>query len=262
MLSQLLASMRPGELDVIVVPNGCTDDTAEVAATFGPTVRVVSIDVASKAAALRAGDDAARDFPRLYVDADVELDTEAVRALVAALNVPGALAAGPQRLLVMSHSTWPVRWYYDLWNRLPETRTGLYGRGVIAVSSAGHERIALLPALLNDDLAASLAFAPDERMIVPDAEVVIHPPRTTGDLVRRRVRIATGLSQMEANSSAPASTARTRLADLVGIIRREPSMAYRVPVFAAITVVARLQSRRVARRQDYSTWLRDESSRE
>jgi hypothetical protein len=261
LLEQLAGAAQPGELDIIVVPNGCTDDTAEVAASFGPPVRVLSIPVASKHEALRAGDEAARGFPRLYVDADVELGAADVRALEAALQEPGVLAAGPQRVFPMSGVGWPVRWYYDVWTRLPEVRTGLFGRGVIAVSEAGHQRVASLPPLLSDDLAAALVFGPGERAIVPDARAVIHPPRTVEGLLRRRVRVATGVTQIECDESAPESTARTRPADLLGVIRDDPRMAGRVAVFAAVTVLARLRAARASRRGDYSTWLRDESSR-
>jgi hypothetical protein len=161
----------------------------------------------------------------------------------------------------MSGVGWPVRWYYDVWTRLPEVRTGLFGRGVIAVSEAGHQRVASLPPLLSDDLAAALVFGPGERAIVPDARAVIHPPRTVEGLLRRRVRVATGVTQIECDESAPESTARTRPADLLGVIRDDPRMAGRVAVFAAVTVLARLRAARASRRGDYSTWLRDESSR-
>jgi hypothetical protein len=266
LLGQLVAAVRPGELDVIVVANGCTDDTAEVAASFGPPVRVVSIPVASKRAALVAGDEAARDFPRMYVDADVELGAEDVRALGDALRRPGALAAGPQRVLALTGSPWLVRWYYDVWTRLPEVRSGLFGRGVIGLSEAGHARVASLPPLLADDLAASLVFGPDERVIVPGARVVIHPPRTAGDLLRRRVRATMGVSQVEQAKvdqaeGAPDSTARTRPADLLAIIGWDPRMALRVAAFMTMAVLARLAARRAVRHRDYSTWHRDESSR-
>jgi hypothetical protein len=262
LLGQLVSAAEPGELDIIVVPNGCTDDTAEIAASFGPPVRVLSIPVASKHEALRAGDRAARDFPRMYVDADVELGTADVRALSAALADPGTLAAGPERVLPMSGVRWPVRRYYDVWTRLPEVRTGLFGRGVIAVSQDGHERVASLPPLLSDDLAAALVFGPEERTIVPAARVVIYPPRTLNGLMRRRARVATGMSQMETVESAPKSTARTRPSDLLAIIRHEPRLAPSVAVFAAVTVLARWRAIRAARRRDYSTWLRDDSSRQ
>ena len=210
LLGQLVSAEQPGELDIIVVPNGCTDDTAKVAASFGPPVRVLSIPVASKHDALRAGDHAARDFPRVYVDADVELQAEDIRALDAALQDPKVLAVGPDRVLPMSGVRWPVRWYYEVWTSLPEVQTGLFGRGVIAVSQAGHQRFASLPPLLSDDLAVALLYRSGERAIVPDARAVIHPPRTLGDLLRRRARVATGVTQIERDESAPESTARTR----------------------------------------------------
>ncbi|HEY5985242.1 MAG TPA: glycosyltransferase, partial [Streptosporangiaceae bacterium] len=190
LLTRLLPSLRAGELEVIVVANGCTDDTSAVAASFGPAVRVLVLPAASKREALVAGDRAASSFPRLYVDADVELGRDTVVALAAALSEPGVLAAAPQRVLSLAASPWPVRWYYDIWARLPEVRQGLFGRGVIAVSEHGHERIASLPPLLADDLAASLSFAPHERRIVAGATVTTHMPRTLSDLVRRRVRAA------------------------------------------------------------------------
>ena len=68
-----MRGFAPGELDVVVVCNGCTDQTAELARSCGYQVRVVELASASKPAALRIGDAAALAFPRLYLDADVIL---------------------------------------------------------------------------------------------------------------------------------------------------------------------------------------------
>ena len=272
LLSQLVPTAatpgRPDDLDVIVVANGCTDDTAEVAASFGPPVRVVSIPVASKRAALVAGDEAALGFPRIYADADVEIGTGDMRALGAALLQPGVLAVAPERELALTDRTWLVRWYYDVWTRLPEIRQGLFGRGVVGVSEAGHKRIASLPPLLGDDLAASLSFTPQERAIVPGTRVVVHPPRTIADLLRRRVRAAVVVTEIERVQAegvrigaAPDLTARTRPTDLLAIARSGPGLAAKVAVFVAVAVIARARARRAVARGDFSTWLRDESSR-
>jgi len=261
LLGQLIPTAQRGDFEIIVVANGCSDDTAEVAASFGPAVRVVSIPVASKHEALVVAGRATSDFPLVYVDADVELRAEDVGALAAALRQPGILAAAPERVLNLAGRPWPVRWYYDIWTRLPEVRSGLWGRGVIAVAAEGQQRVAGLPPLLGDDLAASLLFAPHERSIVPEARVIVHAPRTLADLLRRRVRAATGLAQLERAEHAPESTARTRTSDLTAIVHREPRMAPRVAFFLSMAALARLRARRAVARGDYSTWLRDESSR-
>lgn len=261
LLERLVSAAQPGELEVIVVANGCADDTATIAAGFGPPVKVLTMGAASKAGALRAGDEAAQGFPRVYVDADVELGTEDLRALSEAVSRPGILAAAPERELAMAGRPWTVRWYFDIWSRLPEVRSGLFGRGVIAVHEAGYARIASLPPLLGDDLAASLTFTPEEKVVVPRTRVVVHPPRTVGDLLRRRIRVAQIVAQIEQDAGAPDSTARTQLSDLVAMAREKPSLAPKIAVFLTVALVARTRANRMVRRGDYSTWLRDESSR-
>jgi hypothetical protein len=261
LLDRIVRDAEREDLDIIVVANGCTDDTAAVAADYGYPVRVIEIPVPSKLQALRAGDEAAKGFPRVYLDADVELDAADLTSLARALDAPGVLAAGPERDFDLTRSAWPVRWYTEIWQRLPAARHGLFGRGVIAVSEAGHRRIAALPPLLADDLAASLAFDPAERRIVPTARVHIHASRSLADLMRRRVRAVTGVSQIEQSAPLPSSSERTSVKDLLTILAANPALAPKMAVFLAVTVIARRRGGRAARKRDYTTWLRDEGSR-
>jgi hypothetical protein len=264
-LGRLLGQLAPTEeacdLEIIVVANGCTDNTAKVAESFGPAVCVLSIPVASKREALAVGNRAATSFPRLYVDADVEFAAKDARALAETLGRPGVLGAAPERTHAMEGRSWLVRWYYDIWARLPEVQRGLFGRGVVGVSAAGYQRIAHLPSLLADDLAASLAFSEEERVIVPDAHVIVHPPRALADLLRSRTRAAMGVNQIEQAEDAPGSTARTRPADLLRIACHGPHLVPRVLVFLAVALLARRSARRMAARSGYTAWLRDDSSR-
>jgi Glycosyl transferase family 2 len=261
LLSQIVPEGVTGELKVLVIANGCTDDTVDVAASFGPCVQVISLPVASKYQALAAADGAARDFPRIYVDADVEFDAGAVRALAAALRRPGVLAAAPERMLNLAGRSWPVRWFYDVWSRLPEARSALWGRGAIAVGEPGQLRLSGLPELMGDDLAASLVFAAHERVVVPGARVIVHTPRTFADLLRLRVRSVTANAQIGQAERAPRSAERTQLTDLASLVRTEPALAPRVAYFLLVACLARVAARRAVARGDFTTWLRDESSR-
>jgi cellulose synthase/poly-beta-1,6-N-acetylglucosamine synthase-like glycosyltransferase len=261
LLDGLLDGAGSGELEIVVVANGCTDDTAEIARRV-PGVRVVETPVAAKGHALALGDEAASSFPRLYVDADIELGIDGVRALAAAVRSPGVLAAGPTRELPMTGVSLWVRWWYDVWQRLPGVSEELFGRGVIAVGEEGHSRLAGWSDVMADDLLTAMSFERSEIAVVPSAVAVIRPPRTYADLLRRRTRAQTGNVMLAAT---PQLTRRrppqTGFGDLARIVRDEPAAAPKAALFAATAVLARARARRAIRRSD-TTWLRDASSRD
>ncbi|WP_117210339.1 glycosyltransferase family 2 protein [Allorhizocola rhizosphaerae] len=259
-IGRLLSALVSGESEVVVVANGCTDDTAAIAAGF-TGVTVVETPVGNKHRALRLGDEHAHAYPRLYVDGDVVLSAAGARALAYALREPGILAAAPARRLELSGRPLVVRWYYHVWELLPGVRQALYGRGVIGVTAEGHKRIAALPELMGDDLAASVAFASDERVIVDTAEVVVHTPRTTADLLRRRVRSLTSTAQLHGSMPEATDGARTSMGDLARLMLGRPWLLPKMAVFLGVTVIARMRARKPIRSGDYQTWLRDESSR-
>ena len=89
-LDAVLTGAAPGEFDVTVVANGCTDATAEVA-TARPGVRVLDLPAAGKVGALNAGDAVAVGYPRIYLDADIVIPATGIRVLRDALDSAGML---------------------------------------------------------------------------------------------------------------------------------------------------------------------------
>ncbi|PXA65719.1 glycosyltransferase [Cryobacterium arcticum] len=261
-LARLLTALLDGagneEFAIIVVCNGCTDNTVKIARSFEPRVAVVELAVASKPAALYTGGSLAQAFPIVFVDADVVIDAASVRRLAARLRDDAVLAAGPARHLDRHGVSAVAGWYYDIWERLPQVSTGLFGRGVIALSELGYRRVAGLPHVISDDLAVSESFLPEERDIVPGASVTIWPARRWRALLARRIRVTQGNREL-AGTGLVSPSASTRPRDLWRIVRLTPSMALRMPVFLGTAALARLVER--FRSPARGVWLRDETSR-
>jgi glycosyltransferase involved in cell wall biosynthesis len=245
-----------GALDVTVVANGCTDDTAEVARAR-PGVRVIELAQASKPAALNAGDAAAVGFPRVYLDADIVLPAAAVRRLAAAVAGEGpALAAMPRRRLVLAGRPLLVRGYYAVHARLPVFATALFGRGAIALSPAGRARFGRFPDVIADDLFLDSLFNEAEKREVPQVAASVATPLRTRDLVRRLARVRAGNATLRGTAASvrPAS----RLSWLRDVVLRRPWLAPAAVCYVSLTLTAALLARRRARA---TAWGRDDSSR-
>ena len=259
-LRALRKGTREGDLDVVVVCNGCTDRTADVARQADPLARVIEIEKPSKVEAVRVGNAATTVFPRIHLDADIQLSGAHALELLEPITRDRVLATAPRRDVPRAGCSPAVRWYYDVWESLPQVESGLFGRGVVALSEEAQSRVTALPRMMGDDLGMSESFTSDERRVVHGAVAVVHPPRTVRDLVRRRIRIATGNAQAtELGVRRPGSRTTTRT--LLGLAVARPGLALRLPVFIAVHVLAQLGARRALRSGDFSTWHRDESSR-
>ncbi|MBW3578482.1 MAG: glycosyltransferase [Actinobacteria bacterium] len=239
-LSSLLSDAAEDEFEVVVVCNGCTDGTAEVASGFGDAVTVLQTPIASKIRALSLGDREATRFPRLYVDADVTLDTASVRALTAALAQPGtlALAVSPRPAYQLAGVGWAVRSYYRIWQHLPGVRAGVVGAGVYGLSAAGRTRLGDFPEVLGDDYFVQQRFQAHERRVVHEAVSRIDPPASVRELVRRKVRVFVGNRQLA--DLLPAGTSTARWTGCMAVVRDQPRLVPHVPAFAAVTVIAKI----------------------
>lgn len=261
-LDTLLAGAAPQEFDVTVVANGCTDATAQIAAAR-PGVRVLDLPAAGKVPALNAGDAAAAGFPRIYLDADIVITADGVRALRDALTAVGArvLAAAPRREVDVSHSPLLVRAYFAINSRLPVFQNALFGRGVIALSAAGRGRFDQFPDLVADDLFLDSLFTAAEKLQVDTVSARIAAPRRTRDLLRRLVRVRHGNASMRAALAADGGVRpAARTSWLRDVALRSPALIPAAICYAAITVTASVLAR--LPHQFGGAWGRDDSSRQ
>lgn len=263
-LDAVLADAHPGEFEVVVAANGCTDDTAAIAARR-TGVRVVEIEQASKIAALNSAEAAGCGFPRIYLDADIPASTATVRAVRDALQGPDApLAAFPARKLDVARRPIPVRAYYAIHSRLPVFQEGLFGRGMIGLSQAGRERFGVFPDVVADDLFLDTLFAREETVQVPHVSTTVATPMRTRDLTRRLVRVRRGNAALRGSRDPDhASSSAVRRADRLSwyrdVVVPHPWLAPAAVVYVTLSAWAALRARRQP--SDPGAWERDDSSR-
>jgi glycosyltransferase involved in cell wall biosynthesis len=255
-LRRLLDGTTPGEFDVIVVPNGCTDRTAEVARATG--VRVIESPVPGKAAAIRLGDDACLTFPRIYLDADVDLRSDAVRALVAATGQPGVLACAPVPVLDLTGVGGVAKRIHRVHEALVAPARALAGVGVYVLNEAGHARVFPMPDVISDDGWVHNTFRPDERVVVAGATTRTRPARTVKSYLNRRVRVRLGNRQLaELGRTAPQG--RLGLGALAALVRRRAVSPLDAACYAGVQLADRLLTR--LRRDQPVAWSSDTTSR-
>jgi glycosyltransferase involved in cell wall biosynthesis len=253
---------RPGEpeLEVIVVCNGCRDDTAQRAARFAPRARVLETPRASKVHALNLGDAAARGFPRFYVDADVVLPRASLLRVCEVLAQGEVLAAAPRQQIPLEGASWAVRAFYRTWLSLPFLESAALG-GAYGVSQTGRARFGQFPDLIADDGYVRLQFAPAERRVLPDVSFQVLPPRRLWSLVRIKARAQLG--NLELRSKYPELQRNEELTHGRALLRltREPRRWPELLVYLAVRSTARALAWRALRFGAAVRWERDETSR-
>jgi glycosyltransferase involved in cell wall biosynthesis len=258
----MMAGALADELDIVVVCNGCTDGTAERARALGPPVRVIELEAASKVEALNRGDDEVRGFPRFYVDADVELPIQSMRATAKVLEGTAALAAAPRLVVDVRDRPWSVRAYYRAWLSLPYFSNGMIGSGVYALSAAGRARFQRFPHIIADDGYVRLLFSRRERVSVPECTFTIRPPKTLGGVIHIKTRARAG--GFELRQRFPELCANDDSGARMSILRMlfRPRLWPDYIVYAFVTAIAVCQGRLKIRSGRAGQWERDESSRQ
>lgn len=200
-LQTILAQDHSGPVNVIVVANGCSDDTADRArsqasafADRGWRLHVEELPQGGKIGALNHADSCAGPGIRLYLDADIRMSPHLLSGIVAVLDVPQPRYAGGRLVVAPAHST-VSRAYARFWQKLPFVTQGVTGAGLFAVNDAGRARWGAFPQVISDDTFVRLQFEESERFLV-DEPYEWPLVEGFGPLVRVRRRQDQGVAQI------------------------------------------------------------------
>lgn len=257
-IGRTLEGLRPalssGRVEVIVACNACTDRTAEIAAGYAG-VRVLDLPEPGKARALNAADAVATRWPRVYLDADIEMPPSALADILAALAGGGHLAGRPDFRYDTTDCDPLVAAYYRARVRIPSNRAALWGAGCYAMTEEGHRLLGSFPEGAADDYFVDTVFDPEHKVLLAGEPVIVRPPRSTPSLVSTLHRV------YRASGSADGASGAVRtLRGLVASVRG-PLSALDAAVYASFALAGRRQPKASPSQSRSSRWERDESSR-
>lgn len=173
-LDALLASDTQACIEVIVIANGCTDNTAQIAKDYAAQAEVKGwgwtvLDLAQggKLNAWNAGEERAQGETLIYLDADVLVSPSLIGQIAEALDTYAPRYASGRPNVTVSGGDALTRHYTRFWLTTPFMVHGVPGFGVFAMNRQARARWGDWPDIISDDTFARLHFTPEERLSVP-----------------------------------------------------------------------------------------------
>lgn len=240
----------PAAREIIIVANACSDDTADIARTrsaaadaAGWTLRVFETAKPGKLSALNLAEAATTATQRIYLDADVIVDTALIAALCRTLQTDQPRYATGTVVIPDPRSA-VSRAYGRFWKTLPFLTEDAPGFGLFAVNDPGRARWGAFPDIISDDTFVRLQFAPSERVRVPATyswplvEGFAHLVRVRRRQNRGVAEISERFPELLANTSPPppslSSLARRALQDPLGFCAYAGIAPIRMPARRSI----------------------------
>ncbi len=259
-LKSILANQIDRPLQIIVVANGCTDETANVVRRFSDKIEVVETPVGSKTHALNLGDRVAKYDLRAYLDADIELSPNALQDVVNTFNDPTIHLAMPRaKHLYRGHNPF-LAGYYAIWRSMPYVRRGAMGGGFYCIDKELRSRFREFPSITADDKFIRNLAKPHERRVVETCFATVTMPQSFGMLLKVKTRWTYG--NLELAASRPdlnVNDQRKHEGALLHMLIR-PWLWIHMPTFVFVYVYAQIAARKRLEQQE-AVWDRDASTR-
>lgn len=259
-LRSVLSNRFERPRQIIVVANGCTDDTAQRARSVGPAIEVIETKAGNKTHALNLGDQAARYFPRAFMDADVLLSENVLEQVCAAFERPGVRLVAPECRHVYRGFNPLLAGYYQLWRSLPYVQRDTMARGFFAIDRELRGRFAEFPPLTADDKFIRNLTRPDERCVAQGCWTTVYMPATFADLLAVKTRWTYGNLELSQQRPDLNVNDQQQHAGAMEHLLKRPWLWPHVPTFLFVYAYARRKAQKRLRER-HAHWGRAESSR-
>ncbi len=259
-LERLLSGLD-ADVSVVVVCNGCTDATVEVASAFAPRVVVLEVQSASKTHALNVAEASLEPGPRAFIDADILISGASVALLLDAARGDTTPASEPLPLFDTSHSSGLVRVYYAVWLALHGAAPGDIGGGVYCLSERGRGRFGQFPDVMSDDGFVRSHFAPSEIARPTGATSTVHTPRDIRSLVKIKTRSRLGTRELRDRFPELWNNKQSSSKSLAAKMSNVPLTLWPLmPIYITIQLATRARAWRQVK-SGTTRWERDDTTR-
>ena len=246
--------------EIIIICNGCTDNTYEVVKENFPDIRCERIIEASKTKALNRGDEVAQYFPRIYLDADIEVSANTLIEISKRIEQNNLLLSAPTMIVSLSGCSIIVKLFYSVWLNIAYVKNSMVGCGIFALSKKGRERFAEFPEIISDDYYVCLQFEESERTVFEDLFFIHKAPKNLKSLLNVRVRVVAGNFQLQNLYGYLFKKNNSTLFPLKSVIRNNPMSIFGLPIYLIITLISRWKALQQLK-MGFVEWKIDESTR-
>jgi len=195
-LNALEPNKNKSNFTIIVVCNACTDNTANVIKKNFTSVVCIETEIASKSLAIRHAETLDVSFPRMYLDADIELTgQEAMKIIKSSKDHPDKISMPTSRVNFTNVNIF-VRLYYQYWYQTSYVRKLGYGCGVYVLSKRGRNKFGIWPDLISDDGFVRQFFSVQEVNLIHNSHVKVNAPKDLWSLIKIKIRSKYGSLQL------------------------------------------------------------------
>jgi len=189
-IDQLLTNLGGGKsnlFQIVVMCNGCTDNTEKTIRTQFPDVYLGALQEASKSLAIRAAETLDIGFPRLYLDADIGLSEKQAESLFNAVKADNQVGLFvPASKTDTKSSSYLVDQYYQAWYSTSFVKEQGFGCGCYIINQSSREAFGLWPELISDDGFLRAIF--DNVVVINEVCVTVTAPKTILSLLKIKTR--------------------------------------------------------------------------
>ena len=248
------------DLEILVVVNATTDRTAEIARSIDPRIRVIETDTPGKTNALNLGEESLVSYPRIYLDADIELKPGSIRTLLEATENGHAIVS-PRPTFDLSDCTRGMKLFMSA-NRFNHHygQGAPNGSGCVVLTEDARSRWGLFPELIADDGFVHGHFRPEEAVTITDAVAIVGPPRDLDSMIRVRARVRRGKFELARLHPELMGNHHSQVGGVLTRMLVRPWTWPALAIYAWVKVRERqLAQAQIARGE--TGWGRDESAR-